>query len=129
MNIQGFSERVIELAERMSDVADAAAGKKRRSPSAFTRLVVLPATGAGLYALAKSDSFGQQAKVVVEEAKALGSDLSDDLVNSVRQASQSPRKSSSTGAASSTTGAQRRTSRRGQQRKRATSAGKRETSS
>jgi hypothetical protein len=130
MDVQRFSERVIELAERMSDVADAAAGKKRRSPSAFTRLVVLPATGAGLYALAKSDFFGQQAKAVVEEAKTLGSDLSDDLVDSVRQASQSPRKASSAGAANSTAGARRQTTRsKGQQRRRATSASKRKTSS
>ena len=130
MDIQGFSERVIELAERMSDVADAAAGKKRRSPSAFTRLIVLPATGAGLYALAKSDFFGEQAKVVVEEAKTLGSDLSDDLVKGVRQASQSPRKSPSAGTARSTAGARRRTNRsRGQQRRRTTSASKRKTSS
>jgi len=129
MDIQGFSERVIELAERMSDVADAAAGTKRKSPSAFTRLVVLPATGAGLYALAKSDFFGQQAKVVVKEARTLGSDLSDDLVKSVRQASQSPTKSSSAGTSGSTAGARRTNRSGGRQRKRTTSASKRKTSS
>jgi hypothetical protein len=129
MDIQGFSERVIQLGERMSDVADAAAGK-RRSPSAFTRLVVLPAMGAGLYALAKSDFLGQQAKVAVKEAKTRGSDLSDDLVNSVRQASQSPTKSSSARSASSRAGARRRTSRSGgQPRTRTTSPSKRKTSS
>lgn len=130
MDIQGFSERVIELAERMSDVADAAAGKKRKSPRAFTRLVVLPATGAGLYALAKSDFLSQQAKVAVKEAKTLGSDLSDDLANSVRQASQSSTKSSSARSASSRASTRRRTNRSGdQQRRRTTSASKRKTSS
>jgi hypothetical protein len=130
MDIQGFSERVIELAERMSDVADAAAGKQRKSPSAFTRLVVLPATGAGVYALVKSDFLGQHAKVAVKEAKTRGADLSDDLVNSVRQASQSPPKSSSASSASSRGGARRPTNRSGgQQRKRPTSASKRKTGS
>jgi len=130
VDIQEFSQRVIQLGERMSDVADAAAGKRRRNPGAFTRLVVLPATGAGLYALAKSDFFGQQAKVVVGEAKTLGSDLSDDLVKSVRQASQSPRKSSSARTANSTAAAQRRTNRgNGRQRRRTTAGSKRKTTS
>jgi hypothetical protein len=129
MDIQGFSERVIELAERMSDVADAAAGKKRKSPSAFTRLVVLPATGAGLYALAKSDFLGQQAKVAVKEAKTRGSDLSDDLVNSVRQASQSPAKSPPARSANSRAGARRTNRSGGQQRRRTTSSSKRKSSS
>lgn len=125
MDIQGFAERVIDLAERMSDVADAAAGKRRRRPSAFTRWLVLPGTGAGLYALAKSDFFSQQAKTVVDEAKTLASELPDDLVNSVRQASQSPTKP--TGSSAST---RRRTNRSGgQRRRRTTSASKRTTSS
>ena len=126
MDVQGLAERVIDLAERISDVADAAAGKHRRRPSVFTRWLVLPATGAGLYALAKSDFFSQQAKIVVDEAKTLASELPDDLVNSVRQASQSPTKSTGSSSAS----AQRRTNRSsGQRRRRTTSASRRTTSS
>lgn len=126
MDVQRFAERVIEVAERMSDVADAAAGKHRRHPNALTRWLVLPATGAGLYALAKSDFFNQQAKVVIDEAKTIASELPDDLVNSVRQASQSPTKSTGHSSAS----AQRRTSRSsGQQRRRTTAASRRTTSS
>jgi hypothetical protein len=122
MDVQGFARRVIDLAERLSDVADAAAGKRRRRPSAVTRWLVLPGTGAGLYALAKSDFLSQQAKAVVEEAKTLASELPDDLVTSVRQASQSPTKSSSA-TGNSSASARRRTSRpRGQQRRRTTSA-------
>jgi hypothetical protein len=125
MDVQGFGDRVIELAERMSDVADAAAGKHRRRPSAFTRWLVLPATGAGLYALAKSDLFSQQAKIVVDEAKAIASELPDDLVNGVRQASQSPTKSTGKSSAS----AQRRTNRSSGQRRRRASASRRTTGS
>jgi hypothetical protein len=130
MDVQAFAQRVIDLAERLSDVADAATGKRRRHPSAVTRWLVLPATGAGLYALAKSDFLSQQAKIVVEEARTLASELPDDLVTSVRQASQSPTKSSSSATGNSSASARRRTSRnRGKQRPRTTSASRRTSGS
>ena len=129
MDVQGFAQRVIDLAERMSDVADAAAGKNRRGPSALTRWLVLPATGAGLYALAKSDFLSKQAKIVVEEARTLASELPDDLVTSVRQASQSPTKSSSSATGNSSASARRTSPKRGQQRRRNTSASRRTTGS
>jgi hypothetical protein len=88
-SIQKFSEYVIDYAERLSDVADAAQGKgSRRGSSTGTRWLVLPAAGAGLFALVKSDFFTRQAKGMVEEAKTRASDLPDDLLSHVRQTSQ-----------------------------------------
>jgi hypothetical protein len=82
--IHEFSEKVIDYATRLSDVADAAQGR-RRSGGAVLRWTVLPASGAALLALVRSDFFARQAKEVVNEAKALASDLPDDLMGVVRQ--------------------------------------------
>jgi hypothetical protein len=86
-DIDKFSKQVIDLAERLADVADAAKGKGIRRGSIGTRWVLLPAAGAGLYALATSDSFARRTKDAVNQAKARASDLPDDLLNRVRQAS------------------------------------------
>jgi hypothetical protein len=88
--IHQFSDDVIDFAERLSDVADAASGKGRRSSHTGTRWILLPAAGAALYALFKSDFFARQAKGVVDEAKSRAADLPNDLMNSVRQASAQP---------------------------------------
>src|ERR671936_1523212 len=84
--IHRFSDKMIEFAERLSNVADAAQGKRRSNGA--TRWVLLPAAGAGLYALAKSEFFTRQAKDVVEEAKTVAAELPSDLMNSVRQTTQ-----------------------------------------
>lgn len=55
--IHRFSARVIDYAERLSDVADAAQGKNHQRAGATTRWLLLPASGAALYALVKSESF------------------------------------------------------------------------
>ena len=65
--IYKFSERVIDLAERLEDVADAAQG--RRKGGSGTRWLILPAAGAGLYAVATTGSFTRQAKDVMDQAK------------------------------------------------------------
>lgn len=133
-SIQGFSDAVIDYAERLSNVADAAAGKRatrgRNGGVTTTRLVFLPAAGAGLYALVKSDFFTRQAKGVMGEAKARASDLPTDLMNAVRQSSQqSPQQRSTTSQRSATqksrtrTGGQRsRSQRTGAQRRRQTTS-------
>jgi hypothetical protein len=87
-DIHRFSEQVIELAERLSDVADAANGKGIRRGSLSPRWVILPAAGAGLYALATSGSFTRQAKGAMNQAKKRASELPDDLLSRVRQTSQ-----------------------------------------
>jgi hypothetical protein len=86
--IHKFSEQVIDLAERLDNVADAAKGKGTRRGSRGTRWLILPAAGAGLYALATSRSFGRQAKGVMDQAKTRASELPDDLVSRIRQTSQ-----------------------------------------
>jgi len=85
-SVQKFSSSVIDYAERLSTMADAAEGKKTRSGAA--RWLVLPASGAALYALVKSDTFSKQAKSVVKGAKARAADLPEDLVSRVRETTQ-----------------------------------------
>jgi hypothetical protein len=80
-----FADQVIDLAERFADVTDAAQGKGVRKRTGV-RWLVLPAAGAGLYALGASGSFTRQAKNVVNQAKARVSDLPDELLNRVQQA-------------------------------------------
>lgn len=83
--IQEFSEKVITYATRLSDVADAAQGR-RRSGGGRLRWT---ASGVALLALVRSDFFARQAKEVVNEAKTLASDLPDDLMGVVRQSGAS----------------------------------------
>ncbi|HSL66123.1 MAG TPA: hypothetical protein VK874_15820 [Gaiellaceae bacterium] len=94
--IHRFSSRVIDYAERLSDVADAAEGKHRRGGGA-SRWLLLPASGAALYALVKSDAFSRQAKGVVDEAKTKASELPEDLVARVRQTTERSSSSGSNG--------------------------------
>jgi hypothetical protein len=83
--IQRFSAHVIDYAERLSYMADAAEGKRSRRGGGFGRRIVLPASGAALYALARSDFFSRQAKEVIGEAKTRASGLPEDLVSRVRE--------------------------------------------
>ncbi len=87
-SINKFSEQVIDLAERLADMSDAAKGKDGRRRSLGPKWVVLPAAGAVLYALATSGSFTRQAKGVMNQAKARASELPDDLLSRIRQTSQ-----------------------------------------
>jgi len=86
-DVHKFSDQVIELAERLADVVDAANGKGVRKGGAI-RWLLLPAAGAGLYALATSGSVTGHAKGVVNQAKARASDLPDELLGIVHQESQ-----------------------------------------
>jgi hypothetical protein len=83
------SERMIDLARRFEDVVDAAEGKGARGSGGIgTKWLLLPAAGAGLYALMTSNSVGRHAKGVLDQAKNRASELPDDLMNRVRQTSQ-----------------------------------------
>jgi hypothetical protein len=93
-DIHKFSEYVIDLAERLDGMADAAKGKGTGRGGLQARWLVLPAAGAGLYALAKSGSVSRQAKEVLSQAKTRASELPEDLVGRVRETST---KSSSSG--------------------------------
>jgi hypothetical protein len=97
--IHTFSDQLVDYGERLSKMADAAEGK-HRSGKTIRRWVLLPAAGAGLYALVRSDFLSRQAKEVVDEAKSRAADLPDDLMTRVRQATN--------GTASSTARSRRR---------------------
>ena len=98
-DIEKISKQMIDLAERLADVADAAKGKGIRSRSKGSRWVLLPAAGAGLYALATSGAVARRTKGAMEQAKARASDLPEDLLNRVRPPAAS---SASSGGGSTT---------------------------
>jgi hypothetical protein len=133
-NIHKLAEQMIEVGERISDVADAAEGKRARSTSGLSGWVLLPAAGAGLYALVRSDFFTRQAKGAVDGAKSLASDLPEELMKSVRQTAgtspsrrQTSQSSPGRGQTSRNSSGRRQTSRKstsrsGSQRRRQTSS-------
>jgi hypothetical protein len=84
--VQKFSKQVIDAAERLADVADAVEGKGARKRNTGARWVLLPAAGAGLYALVTRPSFPRQAKGVLRQARDRASDLPDELLGRVQQA-------------------------------------------
>ena len=53
-DIYKFSDRVVDMGERLADVADAVQGKGNRKGSGGVRWLILPAAGAGLFALGTS---------------------------------------------------------------------------
>jgi hypothetical protein len=106
-NIYTFSDGVVDLGERLADVADAVQGKGSRKGGGGARWLILPAAGAGLYALVANRTFARQAKRVMNQAKERASDLPEDLVGRVQQVTSgtaSRRKPTAT----SGTGSQRR---------------------
>jgi hypothetical protein len=110
MGIYKLSDRIVELGVRMSDVADAAQGRRSRRRT-MTRWLLVPAAGAGLYALGRSDSFARQAREAMDDAKTRAAELPDDLIKRVRQASQSSPSSNGRGRRRRTTPAKRSTSK------------------
>ena len=111
-DINKLSEQVIDYAERAANVADAAKGKGKGN-GAGARWLILPAAGAALYALDKSDFFSRGAKVVADEAKSRASELPDDLMKAVRQTPQTtPRQTTSRSRSTSGGQKRRRTSSR-----------------
>jgi hypothetical protein len=122
-DIHKFSEQVIDYAERLSNMADAASGKRMSSRNGgFRGLVLLPAVGAGIYALVRSDFFTRQAKGVVDEAKTVASDLPNDLMKSVRRPTS--KRSDASETASSTRSQSQQKPRSGQRRAQRSSSGR-----
>jgi hypothetical protein len=109
-DMKKFSEQVIDVGERIGNVADAAKGKDGRSPRA--RWLLLPAAGAGLYALATSGAFARRASGVVKEVRVRASDLPDELMSRVHDATSSGTTSSSGNARRSAGGTSRSGNRR-----------------
>ena len=94
--IHKFSAQVIDYAERLSDVADAAQGKNHRQAGSAKRWLLLPASGAALYAIVKSDSFSRQAKEAMDDAKTRAAELPEELIGLVRQTAGSSTRNAST---------------------------------
>ena len=116
-DVQKLSERVIDLAERTSAVADAAQGKGSRRRGLPTSWFLLPAAGAGFYALMSNRSFKRQAKNVMNQAKERASDLPEELVDRVQQTTGKTSSSSSNSRSST-----RKSGRRTPQRRKTASA-------
>jgi len=87
-DIHKLSDQMIDLAQRLDGMADAAKGKGKGRSGLGARWLILPAAGAGLYALATSGSFTRQAKDVMGQAKTRASELPEDLMGRIRQTSQ-----------------------------------------
>lgn len=103
--IHKVSGRMIDWAERLENASDAAKGKTVRRRGLGTRWLLLPAAGAGLYALATSRAFSRGAKGVMDQARTRASELPDDLMGRLRQTTQKP---SESGAKSTGTARRRR---------------------
>ena len=112
-----FSEQVIDLAERFADMTDAAQGRGNRK-SMGARWLILPAAGAGLYALGASGSFKRNAKKVMSQAKERASELPDDLMNRVQQTSDTTQSRQTNGRQTT----RKSTTRRRQTRRKTTTA-------
>jgi hypothetical protein len=119
-DIDTFSERLVDLAERFADVTDAAQGRGNRQGGIRARWFVVPAAAAGIYMLGASGSLRRQAGNVAKQAKDRAADLPDDLMSRVHRAT---RKTTTSGARSNGRSTTRSTGRsRTQRRKTQTSS-------
>ena len=73
-SIYTFSDGMVDFGKRLADVADAVQGRGNRQGGGGARWLILPAAGAGLYALAKNRTFARQARSVMNQAKERASD-------------------------------------------------------
>ncbi len=124
--VNKMSEGLIDLAERFADVVDAAQGRGARKASGGAKWLILPAAGAGLYALATSSSaFARRTRKLMSQAKDRATDLPDaDLFGRVKEVTGAEQTaSSSSGRTQSARRKQTRRSASGQtQRRRKTKA-------
>jgi hypothetical protein len=116
-DIDRFSERFVDLAERFADVTDAAQGRGNRQGGIRPRWFLLPAAAAGIYLLGASGSLRRQAGNVAKQAKDRAADLPDDLMSRVHQATRRP---TTSGARSNGPSTRRSTGRTRSQRRRST---------
>jgi hypothetical protein len=114
-DIDTFSERLVDLAERFADVTDAAQGRGNRQGGIRARWFVVPAAAAGIYMLGASGSLRRQAGNVAKQAKDRAADLPDDLMSRVHRAT---RKTTTSGARSNGRSTTRSTGRSRTQRRR-----------
>ena len=89
-DIDTFSERLVDMAERFADMTDAAQGRGNRQGGIRARGVVVPAAAAGIYLLGASGSLRRQAGTVAKQAKDRATELPDDLMSAVHRATRKP---------------------------------------
>ena len=85
--VKKMSEGLIDMAERFADVVDAAEGRGARKAGNGAKWLILPAAGAGVYALATSSSaFARRTRKLMSRAKDRATDLPDaDLFGRVKE--------------------------------------------
>lgn len=86
-DVNEFSEGLIDMAERFADVVDAAQGRGARKAGSGAKWLLLPAAGAGAYALATSSSgLARRTRKLMTRAKDRATDLPDaDLLGRVKE--------------------------------------------
>ncbi|HZM18401.1 MAG TPA: hypothetical protein VFB87_03210 [Gaiellaceae bacterium] len=92
-----MSEGLVDMAERFADVVDAAQGRGARKASGGAKWLILPAAGAGVYALATSSSaFARRTRKLMSRAKDRATDLPDsDLFGRVKEVTGTEQSTSS----------------------------------
>lgn len=115
-DVNRFSDGLIDIAERFADVVDAAQGRGARKAGAGAKWLILPAVGAGAYALAtSSSSLARRTRKAMSRAKDRATDLPDDLFGRVSEVR------TQTAASSSGTDGRTQSARRSQNRRRTAS--------
>ena len=86
-DVNRVSEGLIDMAERFADIVDAAQGRGARKAGSGARWLILPAAGAGAYALATSSSkLARQTRKLMSQAADRATDLPDaDLFGRVKE--------------------------------------------
>jgi hypothetical protein len=111
-DIDRFSERLVDLAERFADVTDAAQGRGNRQGGMRPRWFLLPAAAAGMFLLGASGSLRRQAGNVAKQARDRVGDLPEDLMSRVHQATRKPTTARSNGRSTSRSTRRTRSRRR-----------------
>jgi hypothetical protein len=95
--VKKMSEGLIDFAERFADVVDAAQGRGARKASGGAKWLILPAAGAGVYALATSSSaLARRTRNLMSRAKDRATDLPDaDLFGRVKEVTGTEQSASS----------------------------------
>jgi hypothetical protein len=118
-DVNRFSEGLIDVAERFADVVDSAQGRGARKSGTGARWLLLPAAGAGVYALATStSSMARQTRKLMRRARERATNLPDaDLFSRVKEVTGGAERSPAA------SGGRAQTTRRRQGQSRRTRAG------
>lgn len=124
-DVNRFSERLIDVAERFADVVESAQGRGARKNKGGAKWLILPAAGAAVYALAtSSSSLARQTRQLMLRAKDRATDLPDtELLGRVKEATGLVEEGSSGSSAGTST------ARRNQNRRSTSQTQRRRTSS